>query len=200
MGWANRITVARAVLTLAVWTLLVVAGHRGTPGPWWAAFAAFVVTAASDVLDGWLARRLGEVSLFGRVADPLVDKLLVLGTMCVLLGIPAVAAVMPGWAVALVLSREMVVTAVRGAIEGKGVPFGAAGWGKTKMVLQCIAVGAVILHGAGFEPAHLGVPGLRDLPGAEGSTAQALVLVAVLVTVLSGVSYVRRAVALLRDA
>ena len=99
MVWANRLTVLRGLLTLAVWGVLLV----GTPWPssslWWTALALFLVTAATDAVDGAIARRFGDVSVFGRIADPLVDKLLVLGTMVVLLSLEGVPAVLPVWAV-----------------------------------------------------------------------------------------------------
>jgi phosphatidylglycerophosphate synthase len=71
MGWANRLTIGRGILSLVLWALLHVIGdgHEHDSTLWWAAFGLFTVTAFTDVLDGWLARRYGEVSVFGRIAD-----------------------------------------------------------------------------------------------------------------------------------
>lgn len=197
MGWANRITLLRAVLTLVLWAVLAVTAPRPGPGTWWFAFALFLVTALTDVVDGIVARRFGEVSVFGRLADPLVDKLLVLGTMIALLAIDDVRPVLPAWAVALMLAREFVVTALRGAVEGRGVPFQAAPIGKAKMLLQSIAVGAVLLHGAGVALAR---QELALGPLGPWSVAQVVVLLATLLTVVSGIDYSARAARLLRDA
>jgi CDP-diacylglycerol---glycerol-3-phosphate 3-phosphatidyltransferase len=191
MGWANRITLARAVLTVAVWVLLAVAAPHASPAAWFWAFGLFVATAVTDFVDGAVARRFGQVSVFGRIADPLVDKLLVLGTMVLLLGLDGVPAVLPAWAVATVVAREVLVTALRGAVEGRGVSFHALPLGKGKMVLQCTAVGCVLLRGGGvhaFDAPLLGTP---------WNVTHLAVALAVLLTVVSGVAYAVRALRLL---
>jgi CDP-diacylglycerol--glycerol-3-phosphate 3-phosphatidyltransferase len=200
MGWANRVTLLRALLMAGVWVILGIGAPELSTGSWSAAFVLFVVTALTDVVDGQIARRLGEVSVFGRIADPFVDKLLVLGTCLMLLPLPATTGLLPAWAVVLLLAREFLVTALRGAVEGHGVSFQAVPLGKAKMLLRCVAVGAVLLHGAGFPAARAEVPGLSALTGTgpSGSVAHALVLLAVLATVVSGVDYSRRAVGILR--
>lgn len=191
MGWANRITVVRALLTLGVWALAACAA-QGHAGCWLPAFGLFVVTAATDVLDGAVARRWGDVTVFGRIADPLVDKLLVVGTLVVLLEAGNAREVLPAWVVLLVVARELVVTALRSAVEAGGASFAAAFWGKAKMLAQCVAVGAVLLHGHGV--AWLSE---RHAVLGDGSLTWALVLVAAALTAASLVDYVRRAAGLL---
>ena len=117
MGLANQITVARGGLAILLWSVLHVIDLRAQPQDalWWVAFGLFVVTAATDSLDGYIARKRGEVSVFGRIADPFVDKLLVLGSMVFLIGLPGMAWIVPPWTVAVVLARELLVTALRGA-------------------------------------------------------------------------------------
>jgi CDP-diacylglycerol--glycerol-3-phosphate 3-phosphatidyltransferase len=202
LGWANRITLARAVLTLVIWGLVTVAGSSDAPALWWTAFVLFVVAAASDALDGLLARRLQQVSVFGRIADPLVDKMLTIGTLTVLLGVPVLHPWLPGWAVALMLTREILITTVRAAAEGRGINFQAVSWGKHKMVLQCFAVGALMLCPLDVGLARDEIGALAWLPGAAGTwnLAHALVWLATLLTVASGVVYVARAVRMFRDA
>ncbi len=202
MGWANRITLLRAVLTFALWTILALAAPDPTRATWYWAFGLFALTAATDAVDGIVARHFGEVSVFGRIADPLVDKLLVLGTMIVLLGVDGVPAVLPAWAVALILARELLVTALRGAVEGLGTSFQALPLGKAKMLLQVFAVGGVLLYEAGFSLARWAVPVLDRLPGGPTtwSLAHALVWGATILTVVSGVDYAFRAARLLADA
>jgi len=194
MGWANRITVLRGVLTAAVIVVLLVDAPDPRPAVWWTAFVLFALTAATDAVDGALARRLQEVSVFGRIADPLVDKLLVLGTATVVLPLDGMASVLPAWAVVIMLAREVLVTALRGAVEGKGVSFQAVWLGKWKMLLQCVAVGAVLLYGAGVGFVRAPLPGLA----APFNIAYVLVWAAVLLTAWSGVDYGRRAAPLLR--
>lgn len=193
MGWANRITVARAGLTVAVWVLAGFAA-AGDPGAWWWVFWAFLLTAVTDALDGAVARHLNEVSVFGRIADPLVDKLLVLGTITVLLSVDRVREVFPSWVALLVLVRELLVTALRSAVESRGASFQAQFWGKLKMWAQCAAVCAAVLYAGGVE--WLG--GRLDALGGQ-PVALLFAWLAALVTVVSAVDYVRRALLLLRD-
>jgi CDP-diacylglycerol--glycerol-3-phosphate 3-phosphatidyltransferase len=192
MGWANRITLARALVTGGLWALLALAAPDPSTTTWAWAFGLFVFAGVTDAVDGIVARRFGDVSVLGRIADPLVDKLLVLGTMVVLLGIPSVGSVLPAWAVALILAREMVVTGIRAAVEATGASFAASFSGKAKMVVQCVAVGAVMLHGARCPLALFTVAGW--------SGAQIAVALAVLLTVASGVDSTVRAARVLRRA
>jgi CDP-diacylglycerol--glycerol-3-phosphate 3-phosphatidyltransferase len=203
MGWANRITVARGALAIVLWALLhAIDVWQLGPSAWWSAFALFVVTAATDSLDGYVARRRGEVSAFGRIADPFVDKLLILGSMIFLIGIPTIPAVLPPWTVAVVLARELLVTALRGAIEGRGGNFQAGPWGKAKMLVQCIAIGAVLLHGAGLAFVRTSLASLSftgpDVAPGEWCLARAISVLSALVTMASGVEYWVRAAPLLR--
>lgn len=145
MGLANRITVARGALAIALWGVLhaIDVGGVERGGLWWVAFAAFVVTAATDSLDGWVARRRGEVSVFGRIADPFVDKIMILGALTLLMPLTVW---MRGWIVVLILARELLVSGIRDFAEGRGIPFPASFWGKTKMVSQSAAVAAACLY------------------------------------------------------
>lgn len=202
MGWANRITLARAVLTLVLWGLIVYAVDCGGAALWYGCFWLFLVAAGSDFVDGMLARRLGQVSVFGRIADPLVDKMLTIGTLIVLLHVPALSRWLPSWAVALIFTREMLVTAVRGQIEGAGVNFQALPVGKYKMALQCSAAAALMLCMTGTSWVRDEIPFLAWLPGEPGTwnLAYLLVWAALLLTVVSGVIYALRAKKALRAA
>jgi len=202
MGWANRITLGRAVLTLVLWGLIVYAAERGGTGTWAACFWLFIAAAASDFVDGMLARRLGEVSVFGRIADPLVDKMLTIGTLIVLLTVPELRRWLPSWAVALIFTREILVTAIRGQIEGAGINFQALPVGKYKMALQCAAAGGLMLCMADVSWVRGEIGALAWLPGRPGTWNLAYVAVwaALLLTVISGVIYALRAKRALRDA
>ncbi len=202
MGWANRITLARAVLTLVLWGLIVYATDHHSAALWHTCFWLFIVAAGSDFVDGMLARKLGEVSVFGRIADPLVDKMLTIGTLIVLLMVPALQPWLPSWAVALIFTREILVTAVRGQIEGAGVNFQALPVGKYKMVLQCSAAAALILCMTGTAWVRDEIGALAWLPGEPGTwnLAYTLLWASLLLTVASGVIYALRAKKALRDA
>jgi len=198
MGLANRITVARGGLAIVLWSVLHVIDLRGRPEDvlWWVAFALFVVTAATDSLDGYIARKRGEVSVFGRIADPLVDKLLI--------GLPGMAWIVPPWTVAVVLARELLVTALRGAVEGSGRNFQAGPWGKAKMAAQCLAIGGALLHGAGVAFVRCPLAAFSftsDVVAAPPTwcLARLVSVLAALMTLGSGVEYTVRAVKTLRE-
>jgi len=147
--WPNRLTAMRFVGSLVLFVVLWVLGEEGDPGPspgLWTqlAFWLFILVAATDALDGHLARRYGQVTAFGRVADPFVDKVLVLGTMIFLATFSWSREWFPAWIVVVVLAREFLVTGLRGYIESLGLAFPADWFGKTKMILQCIAIGVVL--------------------------------------------------------
>lgn len=112
-------------------------------GYWWSGLAVFCVAAFTDWLDGYLARKQGTASAFGRNLDPLVDKLLICGAFIFLMPVPA-AGLTP-WMVTLVVAREIVVTGLRSFFEARQVSFGADFLGKLKMGLQCAAVIATLL-------------------------------------------------------
>jgi CDP-diacylglycerol--glycerol-3-phosphate 3-phosphatidyltransferase len=203
MGLANRITLARGVVTVVLWVVLhaITRSDPTQTGLWWLAFGLFVLAAATDSLDGYVARKRGEVSVFGRIADPLVDKLLILGSAIFLLAIPGVPDRFPPWVAALILLREMLITALRAQIEAGGGNFQAGPWGKAKMALQCVAIGAVFLAGADFP---LTRSRLWDLTGPVAGPGEVTLpwlisIVAAVVTAASGVEYCLRAVPLLRN-
>jgi CDP-diacylglycerol--glycerol-3-phosphate 3-phosphatidyltransferase len=148
--WPNRITAARFVGASALFVVFAQYGHvdsevaRSSRAPMLWAFWLFIVVAASDVLDGWLARRGNHITAFGRIADPFVDKVLVVGAMIFLAVMPWSREYFPAWIVVVILSREFLVTGIRGYVESLGQKFPADNFGKAKMVVQCIAVGIVI--------------------------------------------------------
>ncbi|MDJ0974337.1 MAG: CDP-alcohol phosphatidyltransferase family protein [Planctomycetota bacterium] len=200
MGWANRITIGRGICTIVVWVLIVVGTFHPSDGLWWTAFLLFALAAVTDFVDGMVARRLGEVSQLGRNLDPLVDKLLTIGAMTLLLGVPGAQAVLPAWMVALFLMRELVVTTLRGSVESHGGNFQAVTIGKYKMTLQCLAAGGVMALPLHWPWAHDPIPFLDWLPVvvAPWSLTHLIVWIALVITVYSGFVYVARAIRMLR--
>lgn len=134
MTLANRLTLLRAALAAAVF------GAMMADDPRWhdAALAMFIAAVATDWLDGWLARRTNSVSHFGKIADPIADKILVLGTLLALIRHKELD--IPVWAVFLMLMRELAIGGVRLIAAAQGKSFSAEKAGKVKTVVQCIAV------------------------------------------------------------
>ena len=133
----NSLTTLRLGLAFVLFGLI---GIR----QWLPALAVFAVAAFTDWLDGHLARRMSLQSRLGRVYDPLVDKILILGAFAFLMhardtGILGDAGWTP-WMFVVLLAREFLVTGIRGLLEERGLSFGADRWGKAKMVVQCLAI------------------------------------------------------------
>ena len=156
MNIPNLITCSRLVITAICFVCLELL-EPGAPDPvlvWWA-FGLFIFAAATDFVDGYIARRLGAVTAFGRVADPFADKVLVCGILVILLKFPAAAALLDTWFVVVILAREFLVTTIRGLAESKGIPFPAERLGKYKMVAQCVLASALMTLVAGTERFHI---------------------------------------------
>ena len=153
MTLANRLTMLRVVLAAAVF------GAMMDDDPRWhgAALAMFLAAIVTDWLDGWLARRTNSVSAFGKIADPIADKILVLGTLLALIRHKELA--IPVWAVFLILMRELLIGGVRMLAAAQGKSIAAERTGKIKTVVQCIAVllmlVIVVLHDRGVAPGWL---------------------------------------------
>ncbi len=115
-----------------------------------AAAGLFVVAALTDALDGALARKWNAITRFGRVMDPFADKILVLGAVVLLAG-PGFhdggtpLAGFTGWMVVVILARELLVTSLRGLAESSGIDASANWSGKAKMILQSLAVPAILI-------------------------------------------------------
>lgn len=129
-------------------------------GYFWPAFILFVIAVGTDWFDGWYARKYNQVTQLGRVLDPFCDKVIICGTFIQVAAImfatdwPWYFRIMP-WMAVVVVARELLVTALRSAIEAAGGDFSASFAGKLKMLFQCFAVGsclvALALSGVGDE-------------------------------------------------
>ena len=105
------------------------------------ALAIFLLATATDFLDGWLARRRGEITTLGTLLDPIADKLLISAAFISLVEV----GLAPAWMVVVVVGREFAVTGLRSIASGQGIVIPASGWGKAKMVSQITAVSLLIL-------------------------------------------------------
>ncbi|MEM6568461.1 MAG: CDP-alcohol phosphatidyltransferase family protein [Planctomycetota bacterium] len=148
--WPNRITMIRFVGSVVLFAIFAVWGQveietiKQNRAPLFVAFWLFVLVAATDFLDGYLARRDQIVTAFGRIADPFTDKVLILGSMVYLSVMPWSGARLPASIVVAILAREFLVTGLRGYVESLGREFPADRFGKMKMIVQSMAVGALI--------------------------------------------------------
>lgn len=176
----NALSLVRLVMAI----VFFVAVEQGRPA---AAFWLFVVAASTDWVDGWYARRFGQVSRLGRIFDPLVDKVIVCGAYVLLAA--AGTAIAP-WMAVVVVVRELMVTAIRAEMERAGHDFSAAAAGKLKMVLQCAAVALVLAGRAWPELTVAGVP--------VATAATWAAWAAVVATAWSGIEYLLAARPLVR--
>lgn len=104
------------------------------------ALAVFLAAAATDLIDGWLARRWGQVTTVGTLLDPIADKLLISAALVSLVDIHRV----PAWIVILIIGREFAVSGLRSIASSAGYTIKASELGKTKMASQVIAISLVI--------------------------------------------------------
>jgi CDP-diacylglycerol---glycerol-3-phosphate 3-phosphatidyltransferase len=162
---ANAVTVMRiALVAPLVWLLM--ATPRGST----IAAVAFLVLAASDALDGYLARKRGLVTTLGKLLDPIADKLLVGGALVALVDTGR----LPFAAAAIILGREALVSALRWVAYRRGRVVAANVLGKVKMGLQVVMVVALAAFGGSASP-----------------VLDVLVVATVAVTVISGLSYLK---------
>ena len=103
-------------------------------------FVLFLVAASTDWIDGYWARKYGQVTKLGRILDPFADKLIVCGTFIYLAAIPYDFSGIAPWMAVVIFGREILVTALRSFLEEQGGDFSASMPGKIKMVVQCAAI------------------------------------------------------------
>ena len=134
----NRLSLIRLVCIPVV----VICLHF--PGRWGSSLAALFVGVAfmTDFLDGYFARRYGDVTVLGKFLDPLADKILVTVTMIMLIPLDRI----PAWVVMLIIVRELAVTGLRGIAVTEGIVIQASSLGKYKTIFQAVATVSLCLH------------------------------------------------------
>ena len=167
----NILTLGRLVLTIVFLVMVLLAppyyanGEVPFPGFLDIAFIIFVTAGLTDMVDGLAARRLNVTSKFGRMMDPLADKILVCGSfICfAIIGEPRLFSLGPAalsvihWLVAgILIAREAYVTILRHVAEARGINFAATVSGKIKMFLQSFAIGTVVIKMAHVQTAAWG--------------------------------------------
>jgi CDP-diacylglycerol--glycerol-3-phosphate 3-phosphatidyltransferase len=185
----NQITLARLGLAVLFFILLGIFSADRIDDYRWVlivCFWVFLIAVASDVVDGYVARALKQETAFGRVIDPVVDKVIICGAFVYFAGADFhdkasgmnITGVQP-WMVVVIVLREFLVSAIRSYSESLGHNFAASWAGKLKMFIQSAAICVVLGHLAWF-------PGLRPL-------ALASVWIAVIATAASIIPYLYRA-------
>ncbi len=169
MNTPNMLTLLRVIMVpVFMWAI--------TSGLYIAAVAIFIIASLTDQLDGYLARKNNQVTTFGKLMDPLADKILTISALVCLMGIGA--DFINSWVVMIIIARELIVTGIRQLAMGENTVIAASQWGKAKTVSQMAALIAVMID--------LIVP-LRF--GGFVLTFW-LVALAVVLTVYSGIDYI----------
>jgi phosphatidylglycerophosphate synthase len=215
----NLITTARLILAAVFFTLLSYYQYEGRGHSTLLTWAFFIclIAVTTDYIDGYLARLWKVESGFGRVVDPFVDKILVLGSFIFFAGknfviqehmiqqnefvwnLHTITGVTPAMVVML-LGRELLVTSIRGLAESSGMSFGADRWGKIKMVLQSVTMLVIVAY-----VYFLGLVEKHHPEAVEGYRRWAThfrdfcIWITLVATVVSSFGYLRRSVQLLRS-
>lgn len=163
----NQLTIGR-IFAIPLFIVLLMMGFRV------AATIVFLLAAFTDMLDGKIARRYNLVTNFGKLMDPLADKLLTMSAFICLVALDQI----PAWMVIIILGREFIITGMRQVAAAEGIVI-AAGWsGKIKTVLQMVAIPVLLLNNWPCDP-YLGA-----FPA-----DQILLWAALVMTVVSGIEY-----------
>lgn len=182
----NTLTVIRLILAFVLFGLIDYDG-------WWrTAAGVFIVAASTDWMDGYYARKYGQVTVLGRILDPFVDKVIICGSFIFLLGEPTSG--VTAWMTLIIVGREMFVTNLRVFLERRGVDFSAKWSGKIKMALQCVAVPASLLS---MSPEFVDWWDTTVATGSLFVVRDVILWAAVGVTVYSGIEYTVRGFRLL---
>ena len=139
MSWANRLTLLR-VLLIPVFLLFL---YLQIPNAYLYAAIVFFIASMTDILDGYLARRENKVTVFGKVFDPIADKLLVLAALVIL----SERGMLHSLVTIFLVSREILISGFRIVMAEKGEVISASWLGKTKTVLQDVAIILILLRG-----------------------------------------------------
>ena len=139
----------------------------------------FIIAASTDGVDGYIARKRKQVTIFGKFLDPIADKLLVTAAIIALVERREVT----GWSAMIIIGREFMVTGLRLVAAGEGIVISASKWGKIKTVMQVIAISVSLIPVSSF----------INFP-----IDNYLMLIAIIITVYSGYDYIAKNVSVLK--
>ena len=215
MNLPNKLTIFRIILVPVMVIISIInllGGLQGTfleiPIAFWIMNIIFIIASITDKLDGYIARKNNQVTTFGKFADPLADKILVLSALMILVEYGKV----PSWIPIIVLTREFIVSGYRLiAVEKGGKVIAASVWGKLKTVTQMIAIIACFLDSFSFgqfifrvsteEALYLNSAGvyMTTLQYGINIISTVMLLLSVIATVFSGWDYLKGSKELLKD-
>jgi CDP-diacylglycerol--glycerol-3-phosphate 3-phosphatidyltransferase len=170
MNWANIITIIRIMLVPIFLVILLTEMENKEIF----AFLVFIIAALSDSLDGYVARKYDQITELGKFLDPLADKLLVSAALLALVYLQIVET----WIAAVIILREIFITAFRFYFLVKDNAFSASWIAKKKTLFQIISISVLILHNK--------IPGYQSIVKLAGTY---LLYVAAILTIYSGVEY-----------
>ncbi len=177
MNLPNKLTILRVfMIPLFIIFLMTSLGgsfHNKIAG------VIFILASLTDTLDGYLARKNNEVTVFGKFMDPLADKLLVCSALICLTDLHRI----PSWIVIIIVAREFIISGFRLVAAEKGVVIAASYWGKIKTVVQMLMVILMVF----------------DLGGPFRIVEQVLMWAALVLTVISLVDYLRKNISVLKE-
>src|SRR6056297_4094017 len=164
MNLPNKITVARIIMVpIFIWVLL-----SGMQNSRIIAAVIFIIASITDFLDGYLARKYELITDFGKLMDPMADKILVASALIALVQVGRISV----WPVVIILAREFLITSFRSLAASKGLVIAASIWGKVKTNTQIFAIISLMLTNNWF--------------------ADIMLWVSVIATILSAVDYIRK--------
>ena len=179
MNLPNKLTIARVIAVP-----FFIAAYM--TGLYYVAFVLFILASLTDMLDGKIARKYNLVSNFGKIMDPLADKILVYSAFCLMVQDGTV----PGWMLIVILAREFTIAGMRTVAASEGIVIAAGMSGKIKTVLQMIAVPLLLLTA---ELTETGVYTYFNLAG------QVFLWASLVMTVYSGVEYVAKNIGVFKE-
>ena len=137
MNLPNKLTLGR-IIAVPFFIALYMTGY------YWPALIIFILASLTDMLDGKIARKYNLVTNFGKIMDPLADKILVYSAFCLMVG----DGLIPAWVLIIILAREFLIAGMRTVAASEGIVIAADMSGKIKTVLQMIAVPLLIFYRA----------------------------------------------------
>ena len=168
MNLPNKLTMGR-IFAIPVFIVVFLMGYR------YVATGIFILAAITDMLDGKIARKYNLVTNFGKLMDPLADKLLVMSALICLAQIGDV----PGWMVIIILGREFIITGMRQVAAAQGIVIAAGTTGKIKTITQMIAIPLLLLNNWPFSLLSFNLP-----------MDTIFLWIALVMTVVSGTEYI----------
>ena len=172
MNLPNKLTIAR-IFAVPFFIVTYMLGY------FLPAFIIFILASLTDMLDGKIARKYNLVTNFGKIMDPLADKILVYSAFCLMVEDGTI----PGWMLIVILAREFVVAGMRTVAASEGIVIAAGMSGKIKTVLQMIAVPLLLLAAAITESPYYGYVNV---------VAVVFLWASLIMTVYSGIEYVAK--------